>query len=112
MTEAIGLAASAEIPLVIVNVQRPGPSTGLPTWTGQADLLFSVRLGQDSFPRIVLAPGDVEECYQLAIEALNYAEEFQVPVLYLSDKWLGNSGFTHKPFVNNGLEIRKGKRTT
>ena len=109
MTEAIGLAASAEIPLVIVNVQRPGPSTGLPTWTGQADLLFSVRLGQDSFPRIVLAPGDVEECYQLAIEALNYAEEFQVPVLYLSDKWLGNSGFTHKPFLNNGLEIRKGK---
>ena len=109
MTEAIGLAGSAEIPLVVVNVQRPGPSTGLPTWTGQGDLLFSIRLGQDVFPRIVLAPGDVRECYELAIEALNYAEEFQLPVLFLTDKWLGSSGFTTKPFTNDGLEIRHGK---
>ena len=109
MTEAIGLASSAEIPLVVVNVQRPGPSTGLPTWTGQGDLLFSIRLGQDTFPRIVLAPGDVEECYKLAAEALNYAEEFQVPVLFLTDKWLGSSGFTSKPFDMEGMEIRRGK---
>ncbi|MHA2503794.1 MAG: 2-oxoacid:acceptor oxidoreductase subunit alpha, partial [Candidatus Kariarchaeaceae archaeon] len=109
MTEPIGLAGSAEIPLVVVNVQRPGPSTGLPTWTGQADLLFSVRLGQDSFPRIILAPGDIKECYDLAVESLNLAEEFQVPVLLLTDKWLGTSGFTTKPFTNDGLEIRIGK---
>lgn len=109
MVEAIGLAAASETPIVVIDVMRPGPSTGLPTWTGQADLQFAVHLGQDSFPRIVLAPGDVEEAYRLAVDALNYAEEFQVPVIVLSDKWLGMSYFTHQPFTSEGLSIRTGK---
>ncbi len=109
MVEAIGLASSSETPLVIVDVMRPGPSTGLPTWTGQPDLLFAIRLGQDTFPRVVLAPGDVTEAYQLGIEALNYAEEYQLPVIILSDKWLGMSYFSCEKFSNDDLEIRTGK---
>lgn len=109
MVEAIGLAATTETPLVIINVMRPGPSTGLPTWTGQGDLLFTISMGQDTFPRIVLAPGDVEECYYLAFEALNYAEEYQLPVIVLTDKWLGSSYFTYKPFKSEELRIRTGK---
>jgi 2-oxoglutarate ferredoxin oxidoreductase subunit alpha len=109
MVEAIGLAGSAEIPLVIIDVMRPGPSTGLPTWTGQGDLLFAIRLGQDSFPRIVIAPGDVEECFHVGVEALNLAEEYQLPVIVLTDKWLGSSGFTDKPFNQRDVTIRKGK---
>jgi 2-oxoglutarate ferredoxin oxidoreductase subunit alpha len=109
MVEAIGLAATAEIPLVVIDVMRPGPSTGLPTWTGQADLLFAIRLGQDSFPRIVITPGDVEECFSCASEALNLAEEYQLPVIILSDKWLGSSAFSSLPFDQSEVEIRIGK---
>ncbi len=109
MVEAVGLASSAEIPVVLIDVMRPGPSTGLPTWTGQGDLLFSIYMGQDAFPRIVLTPGDVEEAYYMAAEALNLAEEFQLPVIILSDKWLGSSYFSYKPFDQSKVEIRTGK---
>lgn len=109
MVEAIGLAGSAEIPLVVVNVMRPGPSTGLPTWTNQSDLLFSIRLGQDVFPRIIIAPGDIQEVFYLASEALNLAEEYQTPVLFLTDKWLGSSGFTTQPPTIENIKIRTGK---
>ncbi|MHA2249073.1 MAG: 2-oxoacid:acceptor oxidoreductase subunit alpha [Candidatus Kariarchaeaceae archaeon] len=109
MVEAIGLAGSAEIPLVVIDVMRPGPSTGLPTWTGQGDLLFAISLGQDSFPRAIITPGDVTDCFTLGLEALNLAEEYQIPIIILSDKWLGSSSFTSEVFSLDGLEIRKGK---
>lgn len=109
MVEAIGLSGAAEIPLVVINVMRPGPSTGLPTWTGQGDLLFTISLGQDSFPRVILAPGDIQEAFDLSAEALNYAEEFQIPVLVLTDKWLGTSSFTIKELDQSKVSIRKGK---
>ncbi len=109
MTEAIGLAGSAEIPIVIINVMRPGPSTGLPTWTGQGDLLFTTYLSQDSFPRIILTPGDIEECFNLSAEALNYAEEYQLPVFVLTDKLVGSSYWSTPRLNQDNIEIRTGK---
>jgi len=91
MVEALGLAAITETPLVIVLAQRPGPATGLPTWTGQGDLLFALHAAQDEFPRVVLCPTDHEEAMELAFKAFNIADKFQVPVIILSDKFLSES---------------------
>ena len=74
MTEALGLAGSAEIPVVVINAQRPGPSTGLPTRTEQGDLLFAVYGGSGDYPKAVLAPGDVEEAFYLMGTAFNLAD--------------------------------------
>ncbi len=91
MTEALGLAAMTETPLVIVEVQRPGPATGMATQSGQGDLKFVLHAATDEFPRFVIAPGDVEECYELTIEAFNLADKYQMPVIILSDKHLAES---------------------
>ena len=91
MVEGLGLAAITETPITIVISQRPGPATGLPTWTGQSDLLFALHASQDEFPRIILCPTDQAECFELGFKALNLAEKFQVPVLVLVDKHLSES---------------------
>ncbi len=91
MTEALGLAGMSETPIVIVLAQRYGPSTGLATYTAQADLRFTIHASHGEFPRVIVAPGDVEEVYRLTIEAFNLAEVFQVPVIILSDKHLSES---------------------
>ena len=88
MVEGLGMAACVETPLVIVEAQRPGPSTGLPTWTGQGDLKFLLSASQGDFPRIVIAPGDMEECFYLTMEAFNIADKYQTPVVLLVDKYL------------------------
>jgi 2-oxoglutarate ferredoxin oxidoreductase subunit alpha len=82
------MAACVETPLVIVEAQRPGPSTGLPTWTGQGDLKFLLSASQGDFPRIVIAPGDVEECFYLTMESFNIADKYQTPVMLVVDKYL------------------------
>lgn len=92
MTEALGLSGVAELPLVLVESQRPGPALGMPTWTAQADLLFAINASQDEFPRIVLAPGDVKECFELAKSSLELAEKYQVPVILLIDKHISEGG--------------------
>lgn len=98
MTEAIGFSGVAELPLVIFNAMRPGPALGMPTWTGQGDLLFAIWASQDEFPRIVLAPGDVFEAFDLTRQAFDWADQFQVPVIILSDKYLSESNqSTHYP---------------
>jgi 2-oxoglutarate ferredoxin oxidoreductase subunit alpha len=107
MTEFISLTAMTETPLVIVEVQRPGPSTGLATRHGQGDLDFVLSAGQGEFPRIVLAPGDIDECFYLTFEAFNLAERFQVPVIVLSDKYLGTSHKSTSLF-NTNLKIDRG----
>ena len=89
MSESIGLAAMAEIPLVIVDVQRGGPSTGLPTKTEQSDLNIAVYGTHGDTPKIVIAPINVEDCFYQTINAFNYAEKYQVPVIILSDASLG-----------------------
>ncbi|MEM1714375.1 MAG: 2-oxoacid:acceptor oxidoreductase subunit alpha [Thermofilaceae archaeon] len=94
MAEALGEAAMTETPIVVVNVQRAGPSTGLPTHTAQGDLRFAIHASHGEFPRVVLAPGDPVEAYQLTCEALNLAWRYQVPVILLTDKYLGESYWT------------------
>lgn len=89
MLELLGMGIMAELPCVIVNVQRGGPSTGLPTKHEQSDLFISVYGGHGDAPRIVLACDDVEDCFYLTIEAFNLAEKYQVPVILLSDGSLG-----------------------
>jgi 2-oxoglutarate ferredoxin oxidoreductase subunit alpha len=94
MVEAISYAGVAEIPLVVFLAQRPGPATGLPTWTAQADLLFAVHAGHGEFPKIVLAPGDAQEMFELTLKAFDLADIYQTPVIILSDKFLSESHFT------------------
>ena len=111
MTEALGLAAMSETPLVIMLAQRPGPSTGMPTFTSQGDLRFVLHASQGEFPRVVIAPGDVEEAFYLTIKSFNIAWKYQVPVIILMDKYLAESGKTvfldeSKVVVENGKIIR------
>lgn len=94
MVEGLGLAGVTETPLVIVLGMRPGPASGMPTWSGQGDLLFAVNAAQDEFPRIVLAPGDAGEAFELAKKAQNLAEKYQLPVIILTDKNLGEGYYT------------------
>jgi 2-oxoglutarate/2-oxoacid ferredoxin oxidoreductase subunit alpha len=89
MTEMLGLASMAEIPSVIVDVQRGGPSTGNPTKSEQADLFQCLYGTHGDAPRVVLACSDVEDCFHATVEAFNISEEFQLPVLVLSDQAVG-----------------------
>lgn len=94
MVEALSFAGVAEMPIVVFLSQRPGPATGLPTWTEQGDLLFAVHAGHGEFPKIVLAPGDVEEMFELTLKAFDLADIYQTPVIVMSDKFLSESHFT------------------
>ncbi len=91
MVEALGLAGMSEVPLVVFEAQRGGPSTGLPTRTEQSDLLFVLNASQGEFPRLVLAPGTIEECFECGWRAFNLAEQYQTPVIVLSDQLLASS---------------------
>ena len=88
MTEMLGLASMAEIPAVIIDVQRGGPSTGLPTKSEQSDLWQALWGSHGDAPRVVLAPADVEDCFHATVAAFNIAEEAQVPVIVLSDQFI------------------------
>ncbi len=101
MVEAWGMAAMVEVPLVVVEAMRTGPSTGMPTWTGQGDLKFLLSASQGEFPRFVIAPGDVEQCFNLIQQAFNLAEKYQTPVMFITDKHLAVS---HKWVENLDLE--------
>jgi 2-oxoglutarate ferredoxin oxidoreductase subunit alpha len=91
MTEGLGLAAQTETPVVIAIAQRPGPGTGMATHSGQGDLKFVLNASTDEFPRIVMAPGTVEDCFFMMADAFNIAEKYQMPVIFLTDKYLGES---------------------
>lgn len=112
MMEALGLAGISETPLVIIDVQRGGPSTGLPTKSEQSDLNTAVYGSHGEIPRIVLAPSTIEECIYYGAEAFNLADRFQCPVLVLSDLYLGMSKMTvpdhHLAFVGQ-YQIDRGK---
>lgn len=98
MVEALSLAGMLECPAVIVNAQRPGPATGLPTRTEQADLEFVIHAGHGEFPRVVLAPGTLEECFWLTVRAFNLADRYQIPVILLTDQYLADLYGNVKPF--------------
>src|SRR6266496_4482897 len=88
MTELIGYASMAELPAVIVDAQRAGPSTGMPTKMEQSDLSFALNASHGDTPRMVIAPADVADCYTLIILAFDMAERYQMPVIFLSDQSL------------------------
>lgn len=88
MTELIGLSSMAELPAVIVDAQRAGPSTGMPTKMEQSDLSFALHAGHGDTPRMIVAPADVADCYELMILAFNMAERYQMPVIFLTDQSL------------------------
>jgi 2-oxoglutarate/2-oxoacid ferredoxin oxidoreductase subunit alpha len=91
MGETVSLAAISENPLVIVNVQRPGPATGLPTKTAQADLHMVLNLGHGEFARYIASPGNLEEAFKASQKAFYLAEKYQLPAFVLSDQHLGDS---------------------
>lgn len=89
-TEAIGWAVMAEVPLIVVDVQRGGPSTGMPTNVEQSDLNIACFGGHGDSPRVVLAPANVEDCFYIAIEAVNIARKYSVPVFILTDQGIAS----------------------
>ncbi|HLD73256.1 MAG TPA: 2-oxoacid:acceptor oxidoreductase subunit alpha [Candidatus Nanoarchaeia archaeon] len=105
MVESLGLAGMAEIPLVIIEGQRPGPATGLPTKTEQGDLLFVLNAAPGDFPKVVVAPRNAEECYTETKRAFYLAEKYQLPVIVLVDKHLAES-FQSLDLVKEEKEFR------
>ncbi len=95
MVETLSYAGVAEIPMVVFLGQRPGPATGMPTWTEQGDLLFACHAGHGEFPKIVLAPGDVFEAMELTLKAFDLADIYQLPVIVIVDKLLCESHKSH-----------------
>jgi 2-oxoglutarate ferredoxin oxidoreductase subunit alpha len=108
MTEAVGLAAMTETPIVIVAAQRPGPSTGLPTRTAQGDLDFIIHSSHGEFPRAVFAPGHARQAFYLMARAFNIAEKYQTPVIVLGDQHLNDSYFTVDELDLSQISIDRG----
>jgi 2-oxoglutarate ferredoxin oxidoreductase subunit alpha len=98
MVENVSLAGMIEVPVVIVVGQRPGPATGLPTRTSQADLLFVIHAGHGEFPRLVLAATDPLDAFHKMVRAFNLADKYQIPVMVLTDQFLADSGFSFEEF--------------
>jgi 2-oxoglutarate ferredoxin oxidoreductase subunit alpha len=110
MSEFVGLAYYTEIPAVIWDIQRVGPSTGLPTRTSQGDILSTYFLSHGDTKHIMLIPASVEECFRFAQEAFNLAEKFQTPVFCMSDLDLGMNNWMSDPFAYpDDIPIQRGK---
>ena len=109
MVEALGFAAMVEVPIVIYNAQRPGPSTGLPTRIEQSDLLFMGFASQGEFPRIMLAPKDPIEGFDVATRAFNLADKFQIPVMILGDQYFADSVMNIPRIDASGVKRDQGK---
>lgn len=107
MVEAVGLAGITETPAVIVNVQRPGPATGLPTRTAQGDLKFVINAAQDEIPRMVISLRSAEEAFYQTARAFNMADKYQIPVTILSDQYLADSGVTMEPYDFSKIKIER-----
>lgn len=112
MVEGLSLAGMTETPIVIAEMQRPGPATGLPTRTEQADLLFVLHAGHGEFPRVIFEPGTPEQAFYLTNKAFELAEKYQIPVLIQSDQYLGESEWTFEDFdlgrlIYNDYRVRE-----
>ncbi len=103
MTEGISLAGITELPVVIAEVQRPGPATGLPTRTEQGDLMFVIHGGHGEFPRVVMTPGSPEQAMRLTNKAFHLAEKYQIPAIILSDQYLADSEWSYPTLDMEGL---------
>ncbi|MHB8807269.1 MAG: 2-oxoacid:acceptor oxidoreductase subunit alpha [Anaerolineaceae bacterium] len=109
MAEYIGLAYQSEVPVVIWDVQRVGPSTGMPTRTSQGDLTFSYFLSHGDTDYVILLPGNVQECFEFGWRALDIAEQIQSPVIVLSDLDLGMNNWMTPKFEYPKIPIQRGK---
>lgn len=109
MAEFTGLGYFIEIPAVIWDIQRVGPSTGLPTRTGQGDITFTYYLGHGDSKNIILFPSSIKECFEFGTTSLNLAEELQTPVFVLSDLDLGMNNWMSEPFTFPDEPIKRGK---
>jgi 2-oxoglutarate/2-oxoacid ferredoxin oxidoreductase subunit alpha len=109
MTEFAGLAYYAEVPVVVWDIQRIGPSTGLPTRTSQADLSFAIGIGHGDSDSIILLPGNINECFDFGWQAFDVAERFQTPVFVLSDLDMGMNQWMSKPFEYPKTPMDRGK---
>ena len=109
MTEFAGLAYYAEVPIVVWDIQRIGPSTGLPTRTSQADLTFVYNIGHGDTQSIILLPGNVNECFEFGWKAFDVAERLQTPVFVLSDLDMGMNQWMSKPFEYPDQRMDRGK---
>ncbi len=107
MEEGVSLAAMIETPIVIHIAQRPGPATGLPTRTEQADLELALYSGHGEFPRIIFAPGSIEEAFSLSQRAFNLSAKYQVPVFILTDQYFIDSYYNIPVFDTDGLKVEK-----
>ena len=105
MVEALGLSGMAEIPLVVIDVQRPGPVTGLPTRTEQSDLRFVISASQGEFPRMVIALRNPSDAFYQTMRAFHLAEQYQIPVILLSDQYLGDATSTVEAFDPKRIKI-------
>lgn len=108
MVEGLGWAGNNEVPLVITYYQRGGPSTGQPTRHSQQDLRFAMHAAHGEFARIIVASGDIEECFYDAAEVFNLAEKYQMPVIHLLDKGMANSSQTYPVFDYSKVKIDRG----
>ena len=108
MAEGLSWAGNNEVPVVVTYYQRGAPATGLPTRNGQADLRFAMHAGHGEFPRIILASGDIKECFYDAAKAFNYAEKYQMPVIHLIDKAMANCSQTYPVFPHADFKIDRG----
>ena len=112
MVEALGFAGVSESAVVVGLFTRPGPATGLPTWTEQSDLRFAIHAAQGEFPRVVLAPGDHTDAFELTWQAFNLADQLQTPVILLGDSYLSDNRQTQPLFDNAAVVIERGELQT
>ena len=112
MVEAFGMAGVSESAVVVGVLTRPGPATGLPTWTEQSDLRYVIHASQGEFPRVVLAPGDRTDAFELTWKAFNLADQLQTPVIILGDSYLSDNRQSVPMFDLDAVTIDRGKLVT
>lgn len=108
MTETVSLAGMIECPLLICVAQRPGPATGLPTWTCQSDLDLAIYSAHGEFTRLVVAVADPFDAFDLTQHAFNYAEKFQIPVILLTEKGIAETHWTIPMYEQGKIAIERG----
>jgi len=109
MVEAFGMAGVSESAVVVGVLTRPGPATGLPTWTEQSDLRYVIHAAQGEFPRVVLAPGDRTDAFELTWKAFNIADQLQTPVIILGDSYLSDNRASVPAFDTDAVTVDRGK---
>lgn len=110
MTEGIGHAGAAEVPVVVADCQRVGPSTGEPTRHEQSDVAHLAHIGHGDFPRVLIAPGTVDDCFYLTVDALNVAEKWRLPVILVLDQALCQNSSTVPGFDLSQVRLERGRR--